>query len=141
MKKLNILILRALFFGAILVSCNDDEKKINHPIVGTWTLLSESASDCTDPLNDYEDTYTCTPDECVTVTFKSNGKFVVNYTEDGDTETEQGTYTISENEITLCYPDTPPDCETISFVIDGSTLTTTGVDEFDGCTYTVVLVK
>ncbi|MCK6618627.1 MAG: lipocalin family protein [Cyclobacteriaceae bacterium] len=141
MKKLNILILGALFFGAMLVSCNDDEKKINHPIVGTWTLLSESASDCTDPLNEYEDTYTCTPDECVTVTFKSNGKFVITYLEDGDEETEQGTYTISGTEITLCYPDVPPDCETISFVIDGLTLTTTGVDEFDGCTYTSVLIK
>jgi hypothetical protein len=140
MSKLKTTILLILCAVAI-VSCNDDEKKISHPIVGTWTLLSESASDCTDPLDEYEDLYDCTPDDCITVTFKSNGKFVIKYIEDGDTDTEQGTYTLSGNEITLCYPDIPPDCETMSFVIDGSTLTTTGVDEFVGCTYTVVLGK
>lgn len=141
MEKLNILPLCILVSTAMLVSCSDDEKKINHPIVGTWTLFSESATDCTDSEYDYEDTYTCTPEECLTVTFKSNGKFVIKYTEDGDTETEEGTYTISGTEITMCYPDTPPDCETVSFVIDGSILTTTSVDELSGCTYTVVFIK
>jgi hypothetical protein len=111
---------------ALLYSCNGDDNKPAHPIVGTWKLVSESAAGCDDPLDNFEDTYTCTSSECITITFKRNGKFVVKEIDDGDVDTETCTYSISGNEITICYGDDPLDCEgPFSFTVDGTMLTLT----------------
>jgi hypothetical protein len=126
----------------LLSSCNGDDSKPTHPIVGTWKLVSDSAAGCDDPLDNYEDTYTCTSSECITITFKRNGKFIVKEIDDGDVDTETGTYSISGNEITICYDDDPMDCEgPMIFSIDGATLTLTSEVDFDNCVFTIILVK
>lgn len=73
MNRLKNAALLMFVTAAVLLSCNGDEKQ-KHPIVGTWEMTFQSATECDDPLDNFVDTYTCTATDCISVTFQSNGK-------------------------------------------------------------------
>lgn len=142
MKNFVFGVLLAVSFTVFLSSCSDDEKKEAHPIVGTWILVSESATGCDDPSFDYEEPYPCDADYCLKITFRKDGKFTFWENDEGDVEMENGTYKIEGNVLTLCYPDIPPDCEeTGTFEIDEPYLILTVFDEYEGCTYVTRLIR
>ena len=113
------------------VSCgDDDDDKGTDPktaIVGKWKWVHEV---------EYEDgqevaNHDVTNGEAVE--FKSDNTFVWTATEDGGTYTENGTWSISGNKITLTWAE--GDSETASFSISGNTLTITDEYTEDGHSY------
>lgn len=137
---LGLMVLSAL--ASLFFSCSDDEKKGEHPIHGTWILVSESATGCDDPSFDYEEPYPCDADYCLKIIFKKDGKFIIREEDEGDVEVETGTYKIEGNVLTLCYPDVPPDCEEQGqFEIDEPNLIITGVNGYGGCSYVTLFIR
>lgn len=85
MKKYFLFLIVALISTIAFTSCSDDnDDKINSPVVGTW----ESGDDLLD-------IYTL-------LTFKDNGAVVgTDYYGDGTYYTDRGTYNVSKNTITI----------------------------------------
>lgn len=125
----------------VVASCgSDDEKKPDHPLVGTWILTNYSLSGCDDSSTDFSELRECTEMMCDKIQFKSNGTVVAIETYDGITDTEQATYTIDGNTVLAC--ESSNDCgELQTFTIDGNTLTLVNLMEGNGCTETQVLIK
>lgn len=136
-KSLIFLAVSALVFA----SCSsDDEKKPDHPLVGTWILTNYSLSGCNDESVDYSESTSCTEVECTKIQFKSDGTLVYIETYDGVTDTEPADYVIDGNTVLAC--ESPNDCGDLqTFTIDGDILTLVSVSEGNGCTETMVLIK
>jgi hypothetical protein len=130
-------ILPYLLLIGLIISCKDDD--VVDPMLGTWTLYSQSATDCDNPANNYSYIATCTASECVKITFKSDSTREMQVTEDNLTVTYTGTYTKSGNQITYCQPN--GSCNTAAYTIVGNTFTTTYTDTSFGCTNIMVLKK
>ena len=82
MKKLLLSLSAIALLTVFTISCGDDDEKDTSPLVGTWALSKDVYSGCTDSDDDYTDLYTCTAEECSTLTFDASGN--VKYTIKGD---------------------------------------------------------
>lgn len=126
-----------------LVGCDaiedlvDDDGDISQEIVGTWVLSknSEEYSDCPDK-NDSE-----TVTDLVEMEFTEAGKFIQRIDMgDGDLLTQEDTYTVSENTLTIS---TGGEAFALTATIEGSTLRTTRVHDAEvwgGCSSGTVTV-
>lgn len=137
MKRVTYLLLISIFCQLVLSSCNDNDNDKVNPIVGTWTLTSSTQVDCDNPDNEGTETYTCTSTDCQKVTFTTDGKYTDEEIVGGVTETQNGTYTLSGNQIITC--DATDDCGVVTYTVSGDTLTITLRDA--GCDQTLVLKK
>jgi hypothetical protein len=133
-------VIRTFFLAVLLAvlptACGEDETS---PLIGTWELESESATACTDPLDNYSMNYTCTSSDCTKITFKSGGKLKLEFEEDDVTISLEGTWEKSDGMLTVCVNG---DCdEPAAYEISNGTLTLSGSDASTGCTMSIVLKK
>jgi len=130
------------FFIAGMAGCDGGDDEPAPTIVGTWTMVSEAASGCFDPLDNYSETYPCTATDCTTVTFAADGKFSIRDVSDGQVFTENGTYTITGDRLTICFPPAQGGCDDpLTLQVTRTTLTLTYRSADDGCTETTVLTR
>jgi hypothetical protein len=127
MKKL-ILSIIALSAIVFFTSCGDDEKKASNPLVGDWILNSYTAVNCTNSLDNKNET--CTVD-CEILTFRAD----MTGADDG----EEFEYTITGNEFEFCDPDDATDCGKWAFTVSGDTLTITA--DYEDCDVTIIYKK
>ena len=88
MKKLKqISLMSILMLGCVFtfIACSDDDDKISSPIVGTWSEEDAKSG------------------ETYTITFNSNGSVTSDWTWQNDKERMQGTYSVSDNMITIVW--------------------------------------
>jgi len=136
--KLKFLLLSAFAFSLSVSSCKKDDEKPSNPLIGTWIYTTDTATNCTDPDDDYTESFSCTTTDCNKITFKADGTYSTNIIVDGDTYLSSGTYTISGNTFTLCRIS---DChDPLTFGVNGSTLTFTGKTSL-GCTEINTYIK
>jgi hypothetical protein len=125
---------------AALAGC-DGEDETPPSIVGEWTLVSEAATGCRDPLDNYSENIPCTATDCTRVTFTADGRLTITLIQAGVTETESGTYTITGDRLTMCFP-APVGCDDpVTIKVERTRLTLTYVSATDGCTETQVLSR
>lgn len=100
-------------FIAFLFSCgDDDDATTSESIIGQWRLASLSITDCADEDNDIPtinaDNAGCltanTTMLCQTIVFNANGTGVNTSITDGETDSQDFTYTIDDvnNSVTTC---------------------------------------
>jgi len=147
MKKLMYLVLAIPFF---LASCGSET--VQEQITGEWTIDSKTRTNCIDPDDNSALTYG--DDGCIdffgsvycfygTMDFTDAGSvaIVTTTTIDGvedDTETNNGTYTIDEEEenVEMCFDG---ECNIFSITFSGNTMTRVGA--FGGCDVTYIASK
>lgn len=107
MKKLFIIV-AALFVAVSFSACSDeDDNKINpHHIVGTWqiTLIEGWSVDNDGTRDEWSDSYPAIDDDDYywTYTFDGHGKMKrVSYTNQSVNNSTNGTYTVSNNILTI----------------------------------------
>jgi hypothetical protein len=140
MKRLNHLLLVSLVCQLfILSSCDKDEDKDKDAdsIIGTWTLISSTLSECDDPDNEGLETFSCTNTDCQKVTFMADGTYEDDLVESGVIQVTTGTYTLIGNQITLC--EDVDDCDDYGYTVSRGTLTLTTRDA--GCDQVIILEK
>jgi len=138
-----IIIIAGLFF------CKKDEPA--DLLVGNWKATKLVNSGCTDPEDNQNLTFTngCYNEAlfnleiCLTATFNANKSYsiVTKSTFQGstDTETENGSYTVSGTTLTLC--ETGGSCDDANFSVSESTLNLNGKDTDSKCTSAWTFVK
>lgn len=117
----------------LIASCSKKNDPVaTNPLIGSWKYVSETFSNCTDPLDNKVET--CTTD-CITISFTST-KYTITipgaggYTDD---------YTVSGNSLTLKVAGQTQ--ETFTYAVSGTTLTFTAQGGATNCTETTVFVK
>ena len=118
----------------MLVSCGDDPLSEN--IVATWDLVSVQAESCSDeeftvPFTEVAD------NNCITVqgdtacdffiVFNAGGSGTLTFTTDGDTDSEDFTYTVDDDSNSGLICDPPDECDT--FTVDGNSLSLVILDD------------
>jgi len=127
-----------LSVSVAMVSCGDDDSETGISIVGTWNAVDVTRINCTSADDNSTVTLDC-PSFCFVFTYNSDGTASSTYTDpNSGTSTGTGTYTISGNSLTQCESG---DCETSTFVLNGSTLVLTSLEEDSGCSVVVTLIK
>lgn len=135
-----------------LVSCGDDEPTFADELVGTWNLLSITATGCDDPSDNLDfdfGTSGCTTfmgaEICTngTYTFTSGGTYRTGGSISSGSQilvdlSAGGTYTVDGNSVTIC-DDADSDCGTATVTIANDRMTVVTTD--DGCTATQVYFK
>ncbi len=140
----------ACFFVILLVSaCKKDDPK--DLIIGSWQAKTLVSKSCTNASDNQSLTFSSGCYEegfigvqiCINATFFANGKydFIFKTTILGTTETdtEQGTYTINGNELTLCP--LGGDCEDSQFTISENAISLISVDPDTGCDTELTMTK
>lgn len=120
---------KSIFLMALIIiffeGCNkDDPAPVS--LIGTWILISEVASDCIDPADNFTDS--CSGAYCEEWIFSetsiSVGIYSSSYTKSGNKllvtvspgVINEGIYSISGSTLTLTYQDSPADggCKNVS---------------------------
>jgi hypothetical protein len=121
------------------VPSNEVSATTLHRIVGTWKLVKVTATDCNDPNFNFTYDFPCNSNECAKIIFEEGGHFIIDLLNSGVPETRIGFYSVSGNQLTVCFDGS---CENPNeFNINGITLTITILDTSTGCHYSEVLVK
>jgi hypothetical protein len=137
MKILIKSLLAGLVLSGFILSCNEDEE--TDPLFGTWTLLLEITTNCTNEADNHYSPFDCNDLFCRKISFKSNNTFKVEETDEGIKQTINGTYQKDNEQITLCFN---LNCdEPASYLISSDTLTISGYETDTGCTKTVLFTK
>ncbi len=139
-------------FALPFTSCSsdddsDDDNNNNNSssIVGNWNVTRIITANCDDPSDDSDLNLADEPcieffgiEVCteIEMTFTSGGdlSFTSMVTTTGygtETDTEEGTYSVDGNNITICDED--GDCDTGTYSISGNTLNLSYSDPSDGC--------
>lgn len=95
----------------LFIGCSKDDDKPANPLIGSWKLISEVVSECTDPDDNYTDS--CTTD-CEIFIFTATTVSI-----DGDSYP----YTVSGNTIIIDFGSGIS--LSINYVVAGTTLTLT----------------
>ena len=131
----------ALFSFGVLACDNDSEPspEVNaSTLEGVWIVTSAVAENCNDASENGTFASVCTPTDCLSVEFRADGTFVSTELDDGVTTTDEGTYSVSGNQLTLTEGGMS---EVAAFTIDGNTLTLSGNEASTGCDFTTSLTK
>jgi hypothetical protein len=137
MTKLIGSLIVSVFLAMIFMTCSKDEDaKPTVDIVGSWLLFSETDSNCSIPADNYSytDTDGCDDGECDIYTFKKDGTYSFVYKSSSSTTKDEGTYTVSGNEITFL------DDYVFLAEIKNNRLTLTSIIGY-GCDTKLVLIK
>ena len=140
-----------LFLPCILLlsACKKDDPK--DLIIGSWKAQSLSTKNCTNAEDAQNLTFSsgCFTEPsvgvqiCISANFSSNGSydFIFKTTIFGttETETEQGTYVINGNTLSLCPSGST--CEDGQINISENTIVLSSVDADTGCDTILTLVK
>lgn len=132
-----------LFLFSSVLNCTKSTHNIS--IVGTWTLVSDSATGCTSSGSNYSTTYACPANAnygCDQVAFYSNGTYSVSYTPptgSGSPSSGSGTYSINGNIIMI--KSLGGTSQTGTVVLTGNTLTMTSVSSSTSCIETTIMTK
>ena len=125
-----------------IIACDNDSEPSPGDdasvLEAVWVVTSAVAENCDDASENGTFTSVCTPTDCLSVEFRADGTFVSTELEDGVTTTDEGTYTVSGNQLTLTEGGMS---EVATFSIDGNTLTLSGSDAETGCDFTTSLTK
>ncbi|MFC1726078.1 lipocalin family protein [candidate division KSB1 bacterium] len=113
------LILCLLLFTLLLPGCKKSSTDSNgdgeHELVGTWRCTSISALGETRDPSAYGLSWT--------MTFRSNNTFTENFTQAGESDTSNGTWSTSGGNLTINYDEGDPGTQ--GYSVSGNTLTLT----------------
>ncbi len=147
MKQFSIVF--SIFFIAALLSCKKDEP--DDLLIGTWKATKLVNSGCTDPEENQNLTFTngCYGESllgleiCLTAIFNSNETYSsitkTTFLGSTQTETESGTYSISNGKLTICATGSP--CEISNFTVSENTLNIIVKDTDTNCTSELTFAK
>ncbi len=147
-SKMNRLFLFLLVILSVPACKKDDPKDL---IIGSWQAKTLVTKSCTNASDNQALTFSSGCYEegfigvkiCINATFLANGKydFIFKTTIFGTTETdtEQGTYSINGNELTLCP--LGGDCEDSQFIISENAISLISVDPDTGCDTELTMIK
>ena len=149
MKNLKLLI--GLMIVFLFISCGKD--KDEDLIIGTWLASSFKSTNCKNTADNQDLTFTngCSKqvtdgiefDICMKITFTAAGTYSLEtkFTFFGQTETEtdNGTYTITDGKIKIC--DDTGDCDENTLNVDKKTLYFSGTDADTGCKNELRFIK
>lgn len=137
LKTLAAVVIAALTFG--LTACTKDADDL---IIGSWEMTSMTLSiDSSDaPEDSWSNTWTPEQGESTVWTFNKDNTVTVTDTENGETTTENGTYSVKDNTLTMTV-----DSETEILNIDNidkksMTLSISESNTEEGTTHTESLV-
>jgi|GEM_PF-3780653 len=137
-KRLIGLLLLTLFFSACDNEPSDTPESDGSELIGIWTVTSAIAANCDDPDENGSFAAVCTTIDCLKVEFKADGTFVSTDLEDGVTTNNNGTYTVSGDQLTITEG---MDVQVATFAIDNGTLTLQGNEVETGCDVTTTLSR
>ncbi|MBK7093713.1 MAG: hypothetical protein IPH57_01100 [Saprospiraceae bacterium] len=137
----NLILLTGLIVIFLASSCTKDEDLI----IGTWLASSYINTNCKNTADNQNLTFTngCSKqvtdgvefDICMKMTFTESGTYILEtkFTFFGQTETEtdNGTYIITDGKIKIC--DDKGDCDDNTFSVDKKSLYFYGTDADTGC--------
>ena len=133
-------ILSILTILLIITSCDNNE--VEDPTETTlentvWVFKTDTYTNCTDPQSNGTYDLTCTSTDCTTIQLV-NGTLTYTEIENGITESETMSYSISGDQITINAPD---GTMIFTYSISDTTLTLVGDGGDPGCTETLVCEK
>jgi hypothetical protein len=129
-----------IILGISSCSSDDEKKKINSPIIGTWILTSTERTGCTNPESNYYQEEECSEQFCEKIQYRSDGIVIFTDIFEGATDTEQAKFTLTDDTVIAC--ETANDCGDLqTFTIVDNTLTLVSVDMDNGCTTTKIWIK
>lgn len=130
--------LAAIAFAALTLSLTGCSKDPEDLIIGSWevTSMTMSLTSSEAPGQPWTETFTPEEGESTVMTFAKDNTLTIVNTEDGRTETDNGTYSVDDNTLTMTY-----DGDTQTFTISkidkkNMTLTYSESGEEDGVTLT-----
>lgn len=140
LKFFQVLIVALLCIGITACDNEGESSPQDDPsaLVGVWNVAAAVTANCTDASENGSFALICTATDCLSVEFKSDGTFVGTELEDGVTFTENGTYSVSGDQLTITQGGM---AEVATFSIDGNTLTLSGNEPETGCDVTTSLTK
>lgn len=119
----------------IFISCGDDEDKKNEDrIIGTWVAVLEEFKECNNPADNATNNLVCTESNCIRLTFNGDGTYELVETENLAGITEVGNWKLSGSTLTFTFSD--EDEETTysrSFTIASEILILTYISDSTGC--------
>lgn len=133
MKKLNyilsVFVISSLF---TYTGCNDDDDEPDPiSIIGTWVLVSESFSQCDDPLDNESEDFDCTDTECSRLVIDASTITFIGIDPSGNFETSVS-YTSKESTLTILG-------QSANFTLVGSVLTISEQNpDSEGCIFTSI---
>ena len=110
----------------ILLSCSKDDEVIenlSNQIIGSWSLTSQTKSECANPSEEGSENFSCTATWCFKRTFTSDGKYLLEDKSSGTTNTVSGTYTVTGNQLEISATASAGCGVPITINVSGSTLT------------------
>lgn len=130
----------------LFISCNDDETEDNlaAELVGLWTAISQTDSECDDSSDNISEELECTSESCLTAEFREDRTGRTVALEPGFPDlTEEFTYTVQGSTLIITINDSGDIFNFEStFSISGNTLTIVeGPGEFDSCNTTSVFTR
>ncbi|WP_170827446.1 lipocalin family protein [Roseivirga sp. 4D4] len=137
-KRIIGLLLLVLFISACDNEPSGTPEDDASELVGIWTVTFASAANCDDPDENLSFAPVCTSTDCLKVEFKADGTFVSTDLEDGVTTINNGTYTVSGNQMTITED---MDVQVATFEIESGTLTLQGNEAETGCDVSTTLTK
>ncbi len=134
LKKLSAVVILLMLS---VMACKKDDADVPD-LVGVWTITSVTSTGCNDASDNGTITMSCTSTNCLKVELKADGSYVGTTIEDGDTEIESGTYSISGDKLTIIGGGTNDE---YTFSLSGDLLTIVLVEQTSGCTGTTTLAR
>ncbi len=137
-RRIISLLLLALFISACDNESSETPEHDGSELIGIWTVTSAVAANCDDPDENGSFATVCTTIDCLKVEFKADGTFVSTDLEDGVTTNNNGTYTVSGDQLTITEG---TDVQVATFGINNGTLTLQGNEIETGCDVSTTLAK
>ena len=145
MKNLQLLLILGLSF--LIASCGDDDPLSETIVDGSWNLVSIEQTSCDDATDNIA--LTLVENNCITFggddelcnnvfSFSANGEARLSFTEDGEADFDEFTYTVNDdtNQITLC--EDVSDCNTFTVNEDQFTWT---IEDSGNCMIIAIFEK
>ncbi len=133
--------LAAIAFAALTLSLTGCSKDPEDLIIGSWevTSMTVSLSSSNAPDQPWNETWTPENGESTVLTFKKDNTVTIVNTENGRTETENGTYDVDDNTLTMTITEEEgPTTQTFTISkIDKKNMTLTENESYteDGITF------
>jgi len=104
----------------LIVGCEETTEPDVHPLVGIWEVIEQTGwSEANPVVIEYD-----LSDITATYIFNDGGDFITNIVINGQTETENGTWSATDNEVTMIYsPNLTTDI--LDYLINDNILTLT----------------
>ncbi|MBO3698592.1 DUF5004 domain-containing protein [Roseivirga sp. E12] len=138
LKRIGGLLLIVLLINACDNEPSTTPEDDGSELVGVWTVTSAVAANCDDANENGSFGTVCTTTDCLKVEFKSDGTFVSTDLEDGVTVNNNGTYSVSGDQLTITEG---MDVQVATFEIQNGTLTLQGNETETGCDVATTLAK